>query len=236
MMVYGLRVNRLLSEDLDLRLNQDPIFSAQTNETNTTNLQPEIEIYFFLILMTATMAIGYRHFIVSTDHISLPDSKGPKASHCNQNTSSTLGSITGIWVGLTRTRTSLMSSWPKLPLLSWNGVYLKIAEFLCWQRVNQSTPTLKEFELTRNKWIKGWLRSHLVLHLQKPTSIFTSAHPPSRACIPPVSRPSSRRTFDSAASTMDSTSSNVRISKLEWEPSWHRHPKIRIRFPEGAIQ
>ena len=36
------------------------------------------------------------------------------ASHCNQNTSSTLGSITGIWVGLTRTRTSLMSSWPKI--------------------------------------------------------------------------------------------------------------------------
>ena len=79
MMVYGLRVNRSLSEDLDLRLNHDPLFSAQTNETNTTNLQPEIEIKFFLILMTATMATGYRHVSLQTPKD--PNSKSLQPEH-----------------------------------------------------------------------------------------------------------------------------------------------------------
>lgn len=136
-MVYRLRVNRSLSEDLDLRLNHDPLFSAQANETNTTNLQPEIEIKFFLILMTATMATGYRH-------VSLPDSKGPKRQVIATRT---LLPRWGPSLESESVSLELEPPWclpgQKFNTFFGNRVYLKIADFLCWQNVNQSTPTVK---------------------------------------------------------------------------------------------
>ena len=188
-MVYGLRVNRSLCEDLNLKLNHDPLFSAQTNETTTTNLQPEIEIKFFLILMTATMATGYRHVFP-------PDSKGPKRQVIATRT---LLPRWGPSLESESVSLELEPPWclpgQKFTTLSWNGVYLKIAHFLCWQNVNQSTPTVKTNWINKkqrnerltsvsSRFTPSKTRFHLHIHTSSPRGLASLPSPVLAAVVP----------------------------------------------------